>query len=142
MHGDRLPGTPDQLVRIGGAQRSGLGNREPARHVPGQRIVRRGLIRDEVEVLAASRELRHDVGGVPEQPDRECSTVARRRAHARERVVQRVGRLVEIPRLQPTVDARLVDLDAENRAARERRGQRPGAAHAPEPGREDRAPGK
>ena len=48
----------------------------PCRHVAGQRVVGRRLVGDEVEVLAAPRELRHDLGGVAEQPDRKRPPLA------------------------------------------------------------------
>ena len=66
---DRRARPPQVLVRIGHAQRSRLGERHPVRHVPGQRIVRRGLVGDEIEVLPTPRELGNDVGRVAEQPD-------------------------------------------------------------------------
>ena len=53
-----------------------------------------------------------------------------------------VGLLVEVPRLEPPVDRALVDLDAEDRGARHRRGERLGAAHPAEAGRQDGPPGE
>ncbi len=124
------------------AQRRGLLDREPGRHVAGQRIVRRRLVGDEVEVLAAPGELRNDLGGVAEQADRERSALGRGSAHTAERVVERVGRLVEVARLEPALDPARVDLDAEDRRAGHRRRERLRAAHPAEPGGEDRPPGE
>ncbi len=98
------------------------------------------LVGDEIEVLSAPSKLGNDVGGVAEQPDRKRATVARCVPHARERILQRLSRLVEIPRLEPTLDARRVDLDAQDRRACERRRQWLRAAHAAETGGQDCAP--
>ena len=79
------------LVRIGRAQRSRLLDVEPDRDVAVQRVVRRGLVGDEVEVLAAPGELRHDLGRVPEQPDRQRAPLCRpprARARARRRATR------------------------------------------------------
>ena len=74
-----------------------------------------GLVGHEVEVLPSPRQLGHDVGCVSEQADGERAAGARGGTQARERVLQGVGRLVEVARLEPAVDAGLVDLDAEDR---------------------------
>ncbi len=97
------------------------------------------LIRDEVELLATRDELRHDVCRVPEQPDRKRSPLGSRGPHPLERVVQRVRGLVEVARLEPPLDPVRIDLHAEDRGAGHRPGERLRAAHAAEPGREDRA---
>ena len=127
---------------IGRTQLGCGGDVQPERHIAGEGIVRRGLIRDEVEGLAAAGELRHDFGRVAEQPDREATPVPLRRADARERVVQRVGRLVEVARLQATLDPGRIDLHAENGGVEQRPGERLCAAHPAQAGGEDRPSGE
>ena len=85
---DRGAGAAQILLRIGQAQCVRLRNGQSLRHVSRQRVVGRGLIGDEVEVLAAACKLRHDVRRVAEQPDGERTTVGGRGAHARERVIE------------------------------------------------------
>jgi hypothetical protein len=135
---DRRARTSHVLVRIGRAQCRRFVDREPLRDVPGQRIVRGGLVGDEIEVLAARRELRNEVRRVAEQPDRQRAAVACRAPDARQRVVERIGGLVEIPRLQTALDPLRVDLDAEDRRAGHRPRERLRAAHAAEAGGKDR----
>src|SRR5437868_4592139 len=74
---DRCACTAQVLVRIGRAQCGRLVDRQALRDVAGQRIVRCGLVCDEIEVLAARRELGHDVRGVAEQADRQCTALGR-----------------------------------------------------------------
>ena len=142
MDGDRGPGAPQVLVRIGPAQRVGLRHGQSPRHIPGQRVVGGGLVGHEVEVLPSPGQLGHDVGRVPEQANGERAAGERGGTQARERVLQGVGRLIEVARLEPAIDAGLVDLDAEDRRPRERRGQRLGAAHPSQARCEDRPPGE
>ena len=142
MRGDRDARAPEVLVRIGHPQLVRLVERHPVRHISRQRVVRGGLVGDEIEVLPAPCELGDDVGGVAEQPDRERATSTSRLAHAGERVVERLGRLVEIPRLEPALDPGRVDLDAQDGSARERRRERLRTAHAAEPGGQHRPAGE
>ena len=68
---DRLAREADVALRVARAQRLGLLERHLGRHVPGERVVRRGLVGDEVEVLAPCDELGEHRGSVAEQPDRQ-----------------------------------------------------------------------
>ena len=65
-----------------------------------------------------------------------------RTLHAVHRVVEIVGHLVQVARLQPPLDAVRVDLDVEAGRAGQGRGQRLRAAHAAQAGGEDRAAGE
>ncbi len=104
--------------------------------------MRRGLVGHEVGHDAAAHELGVDVGGVAEERDGErLARLLRLRGEA-ERLVQRVGRDVDVGGLEPALDARRVDLDAERDAAGHGDGERLGAAHAAEAGREDEAAGQ
>src|SRR5436309_14536896 len=66
---NRGTGLAQVLVRIGRAQRSGFLDGEPNGHVAVQRVVRRRLVGDEVEVLPTPGKLGHDLRRVSEQPD-------------------------------------------------------------------------
>ena len=140
----RNAGTGSFQIRdgIGRAELGRGSDVEPQGHVADQRVVRRGLVGDEVECLAAARQLRHDLGCVSEQSDREAAPVALSRADARERVVEGVGRLVEVAGLQPPLDPGGIDLDAEDGGVQHRPGERLRTAHPAQPGSEDRAPGE
>ena len=98
----------------------------------------RRLVGDEVEGGSTAGELRHHVGGVRQQADGEWAALRGCGADPRDRVVERVGRLVQVARLEAAGQARRVDLDAEDRRAGHRRGERLRTAHAPEPGGQDR----
>jgi hypothetical protein len=100
--------------------------------------VRRGLVGDEVEGLTPADELRHDVGRVPAHSHRQRASILRRSTNARQRVVQGVRRLVEVARLDAAPDPFRIDLDAQDRRARHGRRERLRAAHAAEPGGQDR----
>ena len=98
MPGDRLRGASQVLIGVGRAQRRGPFHVEPLRHVARQRVVRRRLVRDEVERLAAAGQLRDDVGRIADQPDREPAPVRRGLADEAQRLVERIGRTVEVAR--------------------------------------------
>ena len=135
---DRLAGQAEVRLGIARAQRLGLLERHLGGHVARERIVRGRLVGHEVEVLAARRELRKDARRVREQSDRERSPLGCGAAHPVERVVERIRDLVQVARLEPPLDAARVDLDAEDRRTRHRRGERLRAAHPTEAGGEDR----
>ena len=142
MLGNGSARPPHVLVRIGRPERGRVRDAEPLWHVAGQRIVCGRLVGDEVEVLAAPRKLGHDVRRVAEEPHRQPPAVVRRRADERDRLVDRLGRLVEIARLQPALDPRRIDLDAEDGPVEQRGRQRLRATHPAEAGRQHRAPAK
>ena len=66
MPRDRLAGLPQVFVGVPRAQLRGLPDRQPGRDVPGQRIVRHGLVGDEIEHLPARGQTGYDIGSVPE----------------------------------------------------------------------------
>jgi len=132
VRSDRVARAPEVLVGIGSPQFVCIGDRQSGGDVARERVVRRRLVGDEVEVLPTASQLGHDFGRVSEQPDRERPPLGRRRPHALQRVVERICRLVQVPRLQPSADAPRVDLDAEDRRAGHRRCERLRSAHAAE----------
>src|SRR2546429_582400 len=77
-----------------------------------QRLGRGALLGNEIKVAATPVLVGHVLRRVAEQPDREPPALPVRRAHPRERIVERVGRLVEVPRLQPPFDSGRIVLDA------------------------------
>ena len=79
---DRLGRQPQVLLRIPLAQPARLLERDLRRDVTRQRIVCGGLVRDQVERLAARDELRQDVGRIRTQRDRERPSFCGRGAHA------------------------------------------------------------
>jgi hypothetical protein len=104
MTGDRGAGEAQVLLGIGRAQGSRVGDRQRDGDVPVQRIVRCGLVGDEVEVLAATGELGHDLGRVSEKTDRQRTSPSGRIPDTRNRVVDRVRSLIEVARLQASLD--------------------------------------
>src|SRR5207247_5638718 len=117
-------------------------DREAAWHVAGERVVSSRLVGNEIESLAAPGEFRYDVGGVAEQPDGQRPTLRGRGAHTPESVLERLGCLVQVSRLQPPFDAGRVDLDTEDRAARQCGSERLRAAHPAEARCENRPAGE
>ena len=142
MDGDGLARQPQVLIGIALPEARRFLERKLARDVPDQGVVCGRLIRDEVELLPATGELGVDQRGVAEQGNRQRAPFGRRCANSSEGLVEGLRRLVEVPGLQTPLDARRVDLDAENRSAGHRRGQWLGAAHAAEPGGQDRPAGE
>ncbi len=104
--------------------------------------MRRGLVGDHVRYESSAHDLGHHVGGVAEQADGHCLLVRRRRHRPAQRLVERRGRLVQVPRLDASADALGVDLDADRHTTVHRHRQRLGAAHAAEAGSEHDAPGE
>ena len=83
---DRLRGSPQILVGVVCAKLGRLVDREPDGHVAVQRVVGGCLVGDEVEGLAARRELGHDLGRVaraaPTESARPSAAALRTRASA------------------------------------------------------------
>ena len=137
--GDRALADASQVVvGVARAQRIGLLDGQPGGHVAVERVVRGGLVGDDVDVDIAADQLGQDLGGVAQQADRQRPPLAAA-PQPRQRVVE-VGRaLVEVAGLHAALDALQVDLDAQRGAAAHRDRQRLGAAHAAEPGGDDQA---
>jgi hypothetical protein len=99
--------------RVGGPQRGRLGERQAVRHVAVQRIVRRGLVGDDVGPDAPRDERGQHVGRVRAEADRARGALARPPGHAFECLVERVGGLVEVARREAPLDALRIHLHAE-----------------------------
>ena len=88
-------------------------------------------------------ELGQDVGGVAFERDRARDALPAPASSTRaSAVVESSAPLVDVPRRQPALDARRVDLDDERDAAVHRDGERLGAAHAAETGGHDEPAGQ
>ena len=96
--------------------------------------MRGGLIGEHVRRHPARHEGRNDVCRVRFEADRSGLAAPAVFARAREGVVERIGRLVEILRVETPPDASRIDLDHQRHALVHRHGQRLGAAHAAETG--------
>ena len=138
---DRLRGELQVALRVAGTKAGSLLERHLRRHVAGERVVSRGLVRDEVEELTARHELgeRRRPRSRAAPPTAACRSAAAARTRATASSSD-VGLLVDVARREPPVDRPLIDLDAEDRRPGHRRGERLRAAHATEPGRQDRSP--
>ncbi len=101
------------------------------------RIVRRGLVRDDVRLDAAPNEFGEDVGGVAEEANRLGLTGRGPALDLGQGFIQRVGALVEIFRAQAEVDAGWIALDGEATGARENGRERLCAAHPAEAAGQD-----
>ena len=104
--------------------------------------MRRGLVGDDVGGNAPAGELRQDVGGVTFDGNRTRNAGPHPFVDLIKRVVQIRRTLVDVLGGQPTVDARGVDFDDERDAAVHRDGERLGAAHPAEAGRDDEPAGE
>ena len=88
MLGNRLPRSAQVLVGVARAQLGGLVDGEPGRDVAVERVVRCGLVGDEVEALTSTSELGDDLGRIAEEADRERAFFRGRLAHARDSLVE------------------------------------------------------
>ncbi len=88
---------------------------DPDRQI-GQRVVRRGLIGDDVDGCVAFEQGGKDLGGVADHSDRQRALGISRLDGLRQRVVEVGGLDVEIPLGDAPVDARLVHVDADRDA--------------------------
>jgi hypothetical protein len=130
----------DVACGIALAERRRLVEREAARHVAHERIVRGRLLGHEVGRDVALHELGVDVSGVREEADRDRLAGLLRVLDPAERLVERARGLVDVARLEAALDARGIDLDREARGARHGRREGLRAAHAAEARGEDPAP--
>ena len=92
------------------AQAFGLVERPARRQIAVERIVRGGLVGHGIGApgrvpCRAARDLREHLGRIAEEADRDRLALNMGGADDRERLVQRVGLVVQIARLQPPVDA-------------------------------------
>ncbi len=105
-----------------------------------QRIVGAGLVGDHIRAHAALHHLRHDIGGIAAQGDRDSPAIGGIFLDAGQRVIQRGGLLVNVAGTQTEIDPALLTFDIQRAGACQRRRQRLCAAHTAQTGGEDPAP--
>ena len=71
MHRHRLHRKRDVFLRIGSAQGERFGQRHFVRHVTVQRVVRAGLVGQEIRDNSAPNEFRQHIRAVPNQANRD-----------------------------------------------------------------------
>src|SRR6478672_5415272 len=126
--GHRLAGAVGELLRllvrvlVPVAELDALGQ-------VGQRVVRRGLVGDDVDRHPAAQQLGEHLRGVAHDADGPGATLVLGGDGLVDRLVERVGDLVEVAVLDPAAQPGLVDVDDEAGALVHRDGQRLGAAH-------------
>ena len=96
--------TPDVVVGVVASERRRLVQRESARDIPTERVVRARLVGDDVGPPPATDKFGQHVGAVAEQPDRDRLTVRLRLVGPRDRGVDVVRLAVEVAGLDPTLD--------------------------------------
>ena len=106
--------------------------RDLGRDVARQRVVRGGLVRDDVEPLARLRPRRLDLRGVADERDRRGLAGGRRLPRHRQRLLRGVREPVHVADLVAALRAVLVHLDRDADALVHRHRQRLGAAHPAE----------
>ncbi len=119
--------------RVAQAHRLRVGEREADGDVALERVVGRGLVGHDVGDDAAAREGPEEVDHVRAHADRDRLPGVAGGDGSVDRGVEVVDPAVEVLRGQALLDARRVDVSAEERRARHAGGERLGAAHAPEP---------
>ena len=95
-----------------------------------------GLVGHEVEALAGGGPRGLDLGGVADERDRDGLAAGGRRPRPGQRLGGIPRQAVHVAHLEPALGAGLVDLDDEAHPVVHGHGQRLGAAHPAEPGRE------
>ena len=124
-------------LRVALALRLPFGERPALRQIAVDRVMRRGLIGDDVGPHAPAHELREDIRRVAEDADRDGLLLAAGALDDLERLVERGGLLVEIARAQAHLDARGLAFDGKQRRPSHGRRERLRAAHAAEPRGQD-----
>ncbi len=107
-----------------------------------ERVVRAGLVGDDVNRRAADEQLGKYFSGVADDAHRECLTRVLCRNHARHGRIE-VGRVfVEVTVLDPAREARLVDIDDQHRSPVHGDGQWLRTAHAAASARQRQSAGQ
>ena len=124
-HGLRLVG-----LGIAGTQRESFLEGHAVGHVAVQRVVRRGLVGENVRHHAALCQLGDDVGAVAYQPYADVLLLTQRVLQNAQGLVQRVDHEVAIAALQALLNALRVHVNAQERGAGHGGRQRLRSAHA------------
>ena len=100
------------------------------------------LVGDDVDLDTASQQFREDDRGIAEHAHRQGAAFLLRRGHARDRIIEVMGDLVEVAILDTLGQARGVDVDHEAHALVHRDCQRLRTAHAAASGGEGERAGE
>ena len=95
-----------------------------------QRVVRAGLVRDDVDGHSAAQKLGEHRCGIADEADGERTPLVLRGGDARDRIVEVIRQLVEIPVVDAALQPCSVHVDDEHGAVVHRHGERLRAAHA------------
>ena len=137
-HHAALGGSRDRL-RIGLALLLPFRERPAGRQVAVGRVMRAGLVGDDVGHHAAADELGEDLRGIAEETHGDRALLRAGLADHRQRLVEIIGTMVEVARLEPLLDAARLALDGKHAGAGEDAGQRLRATHAAEAASQDPA---
>ena len=130
MHSNRRQRALLVLLRILLPQLQRRFERHPIRHIPAQRIVRAGLIRQHIRHHAALRQFRNHVRAIAYQPDGSRFALAHRVFQNAQRFVERSHQHVAVTGLQPLLDALRINVNSQERRAIHRGRQRLRSTHA------------
>jgi long-chain acyl-CoA synthetase len=142
VRGNRIERTTPVFVRIALAQFGRRGKVETLRHVAAQRIVRRGLVGEQIGHHAALGERRDQVRAVSYQSHRDWLALSHSVFQDAQRFVEVVDHHVAVAGLDAALDAFRVHVDPEKRTAVERRRERLRAAHPAQPARDNQFSGQ
>ncbi len=121
---------------------SASSKRHAVRHISVQRIVRRGLIGQNVRNDAALGEFRNDVGTVADQSNGDIFFLADRILQDAQRLIERRDHEVAVAGLQALLDALRIDVDAEESRASHGCGERLSSAHSAHSAADDQLAGE
>ena len=132
----------DVLLRIARPKRERFIERHVVRHIAIEGIVRARLIRQNVGNEIAAHQFRQDVGAIADEAYRDGLFVLERVVEKTEGVVERMRDLIAVTALEPFLDPRRIDIDAEKTSAVHRGGERLGATHSAHAAGHDEFAGK
>ena len=140
MGGDAGDRAAQVVLRVAPPELGGLRYRQRRWDVAVQRVVRRGLVRDDVGREPPARELRQHGRAIPHESDRKRGTIASRLVTPAQRLLDRAGGPVQVAGGEPPLDPRGIDLNRETDPLIHGGGEWLRPAHAAEPAREDDPP--
>ena len=137
MDGHRLHRALNVFVGIFSAQRERVLQRHSVWDITVERIMRAGLIRQNIGNHSAFYDFRKDIGAIANQTDRKRLSIFARCFNQLERFIDRPRDLVAVTALQSLLDPRRIDVNTDKNGAVHGRGKRLRAAHSTEPAADD-----
>ncbi len=132
VNGHRVHRSLDIFVRIFSAQRERVFERHPVRHIPIQRVVRAGLVSENIRNYPTLYDFRKDIRAVTDEADRKRLSISARLIDQFEPFIERVRDFIAVTALQSLLDPRRIDFDSQEKRAVHGRGERLRAAHSAE----------